>query len=171
MVHSNVHPPSYAAGLYLAPLSEEYGRELCSWRYEPPYDLFNWPSWELMQQQGIEFGDPVIRERQYTAILDANHELTGYAQFFPLLGVTRLGLGLRPTLCSQGLGPAVVSLLIKEAFRRAPEDEVDLEVLTWNKRAVKAYQKAGFEITDRYCRPTPAGTGEFFCMIYQEPSV
>ncbi|PZD96422.1 GNAT family N-acetyltransferase [Paenibacillus sambharensis] len=169
MAHSNGHTAPPPAGLHLAPFSEEHGRELCSWHYEPPYDLFNWPGWEQMQQQGIEFGDPGIRDRQYTAILDEHHELIGYAQFFPLLGVTRLGLGLRPSLCSQGLGPAVVSLLIREAFRRSPDDELDLEVLTWNERAVRAYQKAGFEITDRYWRPTPTGPGEFYCMVYRRP--
>ncbi|ALS25691.1 acetyltransferase [Paenibacillus sp. 32O-W] len=149
------------------PMTEEHARALCEWRYEPPYDLFQFDDWQEMQAQGIEFGDPEIRARQYAAVLDREGELAGFAQFFPLLGVTRLGLGLRPDRCGRGEGPGFVRAIAEEALRRAPGDTVDLEVLTWNERAIRAYEKAGFVITDTYVRATPTGDAEFHCMVYQ----
>lgn len=155
--------------LTVVPMEEDHARQICEWQYEAPYDLYRWPSWERMAKEGIEFGDPALREAQYAAILDDRLSLAGFAQFFPMSGVTRLGMGLRPDRCGRGEGPALARLLAEEALRRRPGDEVDLEVLTWNARAIRAYEKAGFVITDTYRRQTPTGEAEFHCMVYEPP--
>ncbi|GAB2701360.1 GNAT family N-acetyltransferase [Paenibacillus thermoaerophilus] len=161
--------------LSVVPMTEQHAEEICRWRYEPPYDVFNWPDWTRMVREGAEFGDPGIRERQYAAVVagsgaDGSNPdgpvLVGYAQFFPITGVTRLGLGLRPDLCGRGLGTALVRTIVEEARRRAPQNAIDLEVLTWNVRAIRAYEKAGFVVADTYVRPTPCGPSEFHCMEY-----
>ena len=47
-----------------------------------------------------------------------------------------------------------------------PEKPLYLEVRTWNKRAIKCYQKAGFNICgDAFELQTPVGTGSFYKMI------
>src|SRR4029453_5784408 len=51
-------------------LESSHAEEICSWIYEAPYDIYNWPSWEQMKKDGIEFGDPVLRAAQYAAVLD-----------------------------------------------------------------------------------------------------
>ncbi|MNO96789.1 Acetyltransferase (GNAT) family protein [compost metagenome] len=96
-------------------------------------------------------------------------ELCGFAQFFPIVGVTRLGISMRPDLCGQGLGTHFVQSIVHEAVRRKPENEIDLEVLTWNKRAIQVYLKVGFEITDTYERLTPDGQKPFYCMVFNPP--
>lgn len=153
----------------IIPLEIIHAEQLCGWEYEAPYRMYEWPAWERMQKDGIEFGDPVLRKQQYKAILDAKEQLIGFAQLFPIVGVTRIGLGLRPDLCSRGIGPIVTSLITREALRLSPENAVDLEVLTWNHRAIRAYKKAGFMIEDTYIRPTSRGAAEFHCMILQSP--
>lgn len=152
-------------------LEISHAMEICGWRYEPPFDCYNWPAWEQMKKDEIEFGDSVLRASQYAAVLDNRLELIGFAQLFPIAGVTRLGLGLRPDLCGRGLGPAFTKLIVSEAKRRAPHDEIDLEVIAWNTRAIRAYQQAGFQITDTYSRSTPVGFAECHCMVYgiEEP--
>jgi len=154
-------------GMRVVPMTEAHGSELCEWRYEPPFDVFNWPSWEEMTSRAIEFGDPALRERQFASVVNGAGALLGFAQFFPLLGLTRLGVGMRPDLCGRGAGSAFIRVVAEEARRRMPDDEIDLEVLTWNERAVRAYRKAGFEIDDTYWRPTLTGPGEFYCMVYR----
>jgi ribosomal protein S18 acetylase RimI-like enzyme len=151
----------------LTPMTEEHGRAICSWSYPAPFDIYNWPSWEDMVKHEKEFADPHIRQEQYCAVLDANAELCGYAQFFPIVGVTRLGLGLRPDLCGKGYGVAFVRAIVKEAYRRSPGNEIDLEVLVNNRRAIRTYEKAGFAITDSYERLTPDGMNSFYCMVFQ----
>ncbi|CAM4520771.1 RimJ/RimL family protein N-acetyltransferase [Paenibacillus endophyticus] len=148
------------------PLEISHAMEICSWRYEAPFHCYNWPAWEHMKKDEIEFGDSVLRASQYAAVLDNQLGLMGFAQFFPIAGVTRLGLGLRPDLCSRGLGPAFTKLIVSEAMRRTPNNEIDLEVIARNTRAIRAYQQAGFRITDTYSRATPAGFAECHCMVY-----
>lgn len=171
----------------LAPLAVDHCIDICSWRYEPPYDTYNWAPWNTMVAAGDEFADPAIREAQYAAVLmDAAAPpgtrdraagtglagettpavtLAGFAQFFPLVGVTRLGLGMHPAYRGRGWGEAFVSAIVCEALCRTPEHEIDLEVLVWNDRARRIYERVGFVVTDRYVRGTPTGPGEFYCMV------
>lgn len=160
--------PSYPFGV--RPMTEEDAEQICAWTYEPPYHLYGFLPWNQTQALGIEMGDPDIRRAQYVSVTNAAGELAGFAQLFPLVGVTRLGLGMRPDLLGQGQGASFVLVIAQEALRRHPEDEIDLEVLTWNERAIRAYKKAGFRITDTYERPTPTGQGQFHCMVFDPQS-
>ncbi|WP_106769497.1 GNAT family N-acetyltransferase [Paenibacillus faecalis] len=153
--------------LYAVPMNSNHAAEICSWTYPPPYNIYGWLPWEQMKELAIEFGDPEIRKQQYLSILDEKQRLWGFAQLFPLEGVTRLGLGMRPEWCGLGMGKQFVESIVTEARRRRPDDEIDLEVLTWNKRAIRTYVKAGFEITDTYEKMTPTGKDLFYCMVYK----
>jgi len=164
---SSTHYKRDSIDMTICPLETCHAEEICGWTYEAPFNIYNWPSWEQMKKDGIEFGDSVLRADQYAAVIDSQQKLIGFAQFFPLTGVTRLGLGLRPDLCGLGLGPAFTQLIVSEAVRRAPQNEIDLEVLAWNTRASRAYEQAGFHITDTYSRPTPYGFAECHCMVYK----
>ena len=126
-----------------------------------------------MQAEGQEFADSALRAAQYASVLDGKNRLIGFIQFFPLegdpIGTTRLGLGLRPDLCGlqSGIGVAFLRACTEEALRRDPRKAVDLEVLTWNLRAIKTYERSGFRVVDRYVRMTPAGEMDFLCMEYE----
>lgn len=152
---------------HVVPMTEEDGQAICRWRYEPPYDLYNWDSWRNMTKNQYEFANPAIREQQYRSVTSKTYGLSGFAQFFPMARLIRLGLGMRPDLCGRGLGPAFVKSIVQAAKAHAPDDELDLEVLTVNIRAIKVYQKTGFIITDTYERMTPQGNKCFHCMVYQ----
>ncbi|WP_253187086.1 GNAT family N-acetyltransferase [Paenibacillus sp. GP183] len=149
-------------------MTETHGQLISTWTYPPPYHIYNWPSWEHMVRDELEFADPVVRKDQYAAVVDDQGKLCGFAQFFPISGVTRLGLGLRPDLLGLGTGAYLTSLLVIEAKKRAPRSSIDLEVLTWNIRAQRSYLKAGFKITDTYIRSTPRGLAAFHCMVYEK---
>lgn len=151
------------------PMTEREAEIVCGWYYEPPYDVYGWMPWSEIKKLGIEFGDPELREQQYVAVYRESL-FCGFAQLFPLGGTTRLGIGMRPDLCGHGTGAAFVRAVAEEALRRVPDQEIDLEVLTWNQRAIKAYRKAGFSITDLYERMTPDGMKPFYCMVYQSPA-
>ncbi|PYI52627.1 GNAT family N-acetyltransferase [Paenibacillus flagellatus] len=148
------------------PMEERHGKAICEWRYPPPYDVFDWAPWEKLAERSEEFADPLVRAAQYEAVLDGSGELCGFAQFFPLEGWTRLGLGLRPDLCGSGLGPSFVRAIVRRARERNPRNGIDLEVLASNTRAIRAYLKSGFAVADTYVRGTPTGPNEFHCMVY-----
>ncbi|TVY10820.1 GNAT family N-acetyltransferase [Paenibacillus cremeus] len=158
---------SPASTYRLIPMTEAHGCEICTWEYPEPYSIYSWRPWEHMLAQQEEFADPDIRSAQYRAVVDDEGRLCGFAQLFPIVGVTRLGFGLRPELCGAGGGAQFVRAIVDEALRVNPDNEIDLEVLTWNERAIRAYLRAGFEITDTYERMTPTGKGEFHCMVWK----
>ncbi|KAA9004662.1 GNAT family N-acetyltransferase [Paenibacillus spiritus] len=146
-----------------------HAREICGWQYEPPYNIYGWLPWDQLEALGVEFGDPKIREEQYVSVVNDQDVLCGFAQLFPVEpSVVRLGIGMRPDMCGQGTGHLFVGAIVQEALRRYPDREIDLEVLTWNQRAIRAYQKGGFTITDAYERQTPTGVKPFYCMVYQK---
>lgn len=168
MTNANTIPyyKPFESEMTIKPLQEWHAEQLCGWRYEPPYHVYNWPAWDQMKKNGIEFGDPALRVQQYSAVVNAHGRLIGYAQFFPMMGVTRLGLGLAPALCGQGLGPRLARLAALEALSREPLHEIDLEVWTWNARAIRSYEKAGFRITDQYQRKMENEDSDCYCMVF-----
>ncbi|WP_051236191.1 GNAT family N-acetyltransferase [Paenibacillus pinihumi] len=149
-------------------LTKAHAQEICSWRYPPPYDVFERASWAHQEAAEMDLGDPVVRDGQYLAIVDQHHILCGFAQLFPLSGVLRLGIGLRPDLCGLGLGASLIHRLALEARRRAPGQEIDLEVPAWNVRAIKAYEKAGFHITDTYPLKVGSEWQDIHCMVLND---
>mgnify|MGYP001320383815 CR=1 FL=1 len=149
------------------PFEPEHGKQICSWRYPAPYTVYNWKPWETMLEHAEEFADPAIRQAQYEAVVDENGDLCGFAQFFPLSGWTRIGLGMRPDLCGKGLGASFALAVAHRALARSPGTPVDLEVTVWNERAIRAYLRAGFAVTDTYVRKTPTGQDEFHCMVFK----
>ncbi|MGF7050130.1 RimJ/RimL family protein N-acetyltransferase [Paenibacillus sp. DS2015] len=149
------------------PMEISHAKSICEWKFAPPYNIYGWLPWEQMELLGIEFGDPLLRATQYLSVMNESGDLCGFAQLFPLEGVTRLGICMHPDLCGQGKGKSFVLSIVHAALLREPHDEIDLEVLTWNKRAIQAYIKANFIITDCYERLTPEGIKDFYCMVYQ----
>lgn len=153
---------------YVVPMESLHAREICEWEYSPPYNIYGWMSWEQMEALGVEFGDPLLRSEQYVSVVDEQGNLCGFAQLFPMEGVVRLGVGMRPDLCGNGMGQQFMQAIVQAALARYPDREIDLEVLTWNQRAIRAYQKSGFTITDTYERRTPTGNKPFYCMVYDK---
>ncbi|UQZ34280.1 GNAT family N-acetyltransferase [Paenibacillus sp. PK3_47] len=153
---------------HVVPMEVHHAREICEWNYKPPYNIYEWMPWDQMEALGIEFGDPGLRSEQYVSVVNDQKVLCGFAQLFPMEGVVRLGIGMRPDLCGQGMGHLFVKAVVQAAEARYPEREIDLEVLTWNQRAIKTYRKCGFTITDTYERLTPTGNKPFYCMVYDK---
>ena len=153
--------------MQLCRMTEQEAQAVTEWRYPPPYDVYRWPAWADMLREGREFADPDIRNAQYLSIRNTQDDtLIGYVQLFPLDRAIRVGIGLRPDLCDQGLGTPIIKLAVQEAARRQPGAEIDLEVEQWNKRAIRAYEKAGFAITDEYTRRATHGPVQLYCMVW-----
>jgi len=61
-----------------------------------------------------------------------------------------------------------MEILIEESRRRMPGQIIALEVRSFNTRAICCYQKAGFEVKDKYRKDTSIGEDEFVYMEYSE---
>jgi len=123
-----------AAVLTARPFSEEDGRAVCTWRYPPPYDVYDLPPWETARARGYGVAD------------------AGFFRLRPEDGGVTLGLGLAPEHCGQGLGGALLALCIGAAAARFPGKPLRLEVRAFNARAIRCYRAAGFCETGRFSR-------------------
>ncbi len=77
-----------------------------------------------------------------------------------------IGIGVNPDLCNKHYGQRMLLITYEISKKLYPDKPLYLEVRTWNIRAVKCYQKAGFRIDGQaYELTTGIGTGTFYRMI------
>ncbi len=63
-------------------------------------------------------------------------------------GAIRYSIGIHDdTLYSKGIGTKVTKAIIDFAFNELNLNELELMVLEYNKRAIRCYEKCGFEVT------------------------
>ena len=77
-----------------------------------------------------------------------------------------LGIGVNPRFCGQGYGQRILQDTGAMAERLYPGKPLYLEVRTWNTRAVRCCQKAGFRIAgEPFQQVTGAGPETFYRMV------
>jgi ribosomal protein S18 acetylase RimI-like enzyme len=153
--------------LRLEILTEDHARQICCWKYEGIYSVYNFPNWDTLikQRWGITIGEK--RKNEFTAVIDENNNLCGYIRFIENKDFVLVGLGLKSLSCGQGLGNILMELLKNECKMRYGNKRIALEVRSFNKRAIKCYKRAGFKITDVYQKDTLIGSDEFIKMEYK----
>jgi RimJ/RimL family protein N-acetyltransferase len=121
--------------LRIAAATEQGFRERAKWRYEPPFDLYD------------DDGKPIKNPERFFEARDDNGGLVGFYYFERKGPTVKYGLGLRPDLTGQGLGLQFVTAGVEFARRRFAPKRIVLDVFSFNERAVKVYERAGFRIT------------------------
>jgi ribosomal-protein-alanine N-acetyltransferase len=141
-VTSVVDPSS----IRIAPLTRAYAEDIASWRYEPPYDVYDMtgaaPDYLL---------DP---ELGFHAVL-AGDRLVGFRSFGPDGRVPGwdyddsaldTGGGLRPSLTGQGLGRSVIAAGLDFGRSRFAPAAFRVTVASFNARARRTVESLGFEV-------------------------
>jgi [ribosomal protein S18]-alanine N-acetyltransferase len=164
---------------FLQPMNEEEARAVLAWRYEGPYAVYN------MQDDAGEEGEEAVRElldrrSPYYAVRNETDELVGFFGFGSSAYVTgfdephlysenntiTIGLGMRPDLTGQGkgLGLAFVNAGLDFARKEFAPDYFRLFVLMFNERAIRVYEKAGFQRVRIVVQRNPQGERLFLEM-------
>ena len=76
-----------------------------------------------------------------------------------------IGLGIKPNLCSKGLGFNFLCEGINFAKNKLLAKSIRLTVASFNKRAIKVYKRAGFEKVHSFERITETERTDFQVMI------
>lgn len=147
-------------------LTEDYAREICDWKYEDEYAIYNFSDYNIVLKSGWDLAIEEKRNAEFVGIV-YNDELIAYGRITASCDKSIIGVGLKPIFCGKGYGKDVMKLLIKECRRRFPENQITLEVRTFNERALKCYLDVGFEIKDKYTKDTFNGKDEFYYMEYK----
>lgn len=153
-------------------MTREQAREICGWRYEGEYAVYNFSEWEEAVRQGWSIADDTRRAAEFRAVLDDRGELEGYFRMDDSApGELELGLGLRPERCGRGRGADFVRLITEYARGHYPDRKLFLEVRSFNLRAVRCYEAAGYRKTGRYRKVNPWGTDDYIRMEPEEAAL
>lgn len=120
--------------------SAETFAEMATWRYEPPYDFYD--------------GDvePVLNPERFYQATGEDGSLVGFYYFDEQGDALEIGLGLRPDLIGRGRGLDFLLAGIDFGRLRFGLSRVILNVVAFNERAIKVYERAGFRETGRHTR-------------------
>ena len=124
----------------IRPASQETFAEMESWRYEPPYDFYDGDV------------DPVLNPERFYEALDEEGLLVGNYYFEEKGDALEIGLGMRPDLTGRGLGLEFFRAGLDFAREQFRPESIILNVASFNERAIKVYERAGFRETGRHVR-------------------
>jgi ribosomal-protein-alanine N-acetyltransferase len=154
--------PFDLAELRIGPLSQEDAEAIAEWHYPGPYSFSDWTA---DPNDLRELLDAALRGDAYWAVRDEANELVGYFDFKPKDEQTvEIGLGLRPDLTGRGLGGSFLAAGLEFARTRFAPARFVLSVATFNDRAIKVYERAGFARERIYMHSTNGAEWEFLEM-------
>ena len=146
----------------IALMSQDEAEAIAGWRYEPPYDFYDWPA---DHRDLEELLDPVRRGDHYFSARDAAGELIGFFGFGRVGDVVGIGVGLRPDLTGGGLGQSFLDAGLAFAREQFAPSYFRLSVADFNVRAITVYERAGFVTTRSYMHET---NGSLFSFVEME---
>lgn len=143
--------------LQIRPLDEAMAREMVTWRYEPPYDSYNFPS------DGAPISDIV---KYYVdpatgafAICEDSGKFVGFCSFGDDAKVgggdyqaeaLDIGMGIRPDMTGQKNGALYAAAAVDFAKKKFVPKTLRVSVAAFNQRAQKVWQKLGFVVTAEF---------------------
>jgi [ribosomal protein S18]-alanine N-acetyltransferase len=158
------------SGFVFRPMNDEEARAVVAWRYEAPYDFYDMAK----DLEGLEelLGPPERRRGYYAVRSDG--ELVGYFCFgscgqlssfdYADDGYLDIGLGLRPDLTGRGLGLGFLLAGLEFGRRHFAPAGFRLAVATFNERAVRVYERAGFRRVEVFMHLTNGDDYPYFLM-------
>lgn len=142
------HPALFA-------MDETAARQITTWQYKPPYDVYSIPADEAEATIRF-FNDPA---NGYWKILNSEEELVGFSCFGAdgrvpggdySLEALDIGMGVKPDLTGQGLGDLFTETVISFAIQTYQPDALRVTIATFNRRAQRVWEKAGFKFFDSF---------------------
>jgi [ribosomal protein S18]-alanine N-acetyltransferase len=153
--------------LVFDPLDESSALAIAGWEYDPPYDPYNFQPEEIRNE--IRYlSDPA---NGAYGIRTGSGELIGFCSFgkdaqVPGGNYTAdaldIGLGLRPDMTGRGNGPAVIGEVLEFVERKFHPEGFRVTIASFNSRARKAWEKAGFTEAAKFAR---TGDGRKFVIL------
>lgn len=133
------------------------------WKYEDEYSFYDITADD---EDLEEFLDANRREDSFLVVY-RNNELVGYFVFDTREPDTvNIGLGMRPQLTGKGEGIHFLLAGMKYAQTKYSPLIFTLSVATFNVRALKIYERAGFKKIEAFMQETNGGKYEFIKMHY-----
>ncbi len=145
-------------------MTEAEKAAVCDWRYAGEYALYNMPPYTEDKAKGRGFAAPDFIGFSFYD----GENLIGFTTLYPEKTEVMLGIGVAPAYCGKGYGAEMIRSTCDLSTARYPKMPLYLEVRTWNKRAIRCYEKAGFAVDgEPFTQVTGLGEGTFCRMVLQ----
>jgi len=138
------------------PTDEASARAFLQWKYEPPYEIYNYLP-QYLEEDLVYHLDPA--NNMYSIYREG--ELVGYCSFGQDGRVTGgdygeqaldIGLMIKPELTGQSLGSGFVKDVIQYAADQYKTRKLRVTILATNLRAIRVWEKNGFLKTQSFRR-------------------
>jgi len=139
----------------LRPMTAADARAVERWRYPAPYDVYDRRSTRSL--------DPASEPGRYFA---AEHKetLAGFFEFDLEDDTLQFDLSLRPDLTGEGNGEAFVRAGLQFATDRWAPDSYEVEVDSFNDRALTVYERLGFSPVEGQAVSDGGRSGDYVLM-------
>lgn len=130
------------------------------WKYDGEYAFYD------MTADPEDYEEIVTPEKQgnrYFSVFDGD-DLTGFFCVEQDGADVEIGLGLRPGLTGQGRGKAFLEEILRFVRENYSFEKIKLDVVSFNQRAIKVYERAGFLKTGTAKVSTNGGVYDFVLM-------
>jgi len=156
-------PEAIGAGhvldLTVIPMRRQDAEDILSWRYDAPYDFYNPPSEGPRDHFISQFLKPSLN---FHVVLDQYQQMLGFCSY----GIDGqvpggrydddaldIGLGMKPDQTGKGLGEHFFKAIVEHAENKFQPDHYRLTVARFNARAMRLYQRFGFDETECFQEP------------------
>lgn len=147
----------------VVPFTENDAREVCKWKYEGEYSVYNYPEWDECVKRQIAFTDEAIRKNEYYKVLKSG-QMLGYFRLEKTDQAIELSVGIQPDKCGGGNGDMLINLALAKISELYSGEKIILTVRPFNKRAIRVYEKAGFKVVKEYYEDQYLVPGEMLLM-------
>ena len=130
------------------------------WKYNGEYAFYDMTA---DPEDYEEIVTPEKRGNRYFSVFDGD-DLTGFFCVEQDGADVEIGLGLRPGLTGQGRGKAFQEEILRFVRENYSFEKIKLDVVSFNQRAIKVYERAGFLKTGTAKVSTNGGVYDFVLM-------
>lgn len=152
--------------LQITPLESHHGREILTWRYPYPYDVYNF-------QGDIESGLADLLHPSQTFFVISNElgDLVGYCSFGAdgqvpggdySAGALDIGMGIRPDLTGKGNGTYYAQAVVDFGIEHFHPERLRVTIADFNQRAQNVWRKLSFEPVETFIK---SGTENKFVIL------
>ncbi len=145
--------------------TEEEKYQITAWKYPGEYAIYDNEPYEQQKAKGYGFASA---KNNFYSFYDGA-ELVGFINLYEEEIEVFFGIGVNPDCCGKGYGQQMTKTAWEISRTLFPGKRMYLEVRTWNSRAVRCYQKAGFQIVgEPIGQKTSIGEGTFYHMVREK---
>lgn len=140
--------------------TEKDSNDIVKWKYEGIYSFYDNDKTEAKK----EWASNIHNEENTFVLYDEQNQLIGNCCFDFDEGEIMLGVQMRPKLTGKGMGTEIVKNILIFGREKYKFEEIKLCVAKFNQRAIRVYEKLGFEIEEEFIWDVNGEENEFVGM-------